>query len=421
MQRFFLITIIAAVLLSWPLNLRGLEYGGLGGRPAIPDPAIPNSQNWFIYALAPGTVKEDAVIVSNGGTEPVDAVVYPADATPSSDGGFALKQLEETMIGVGSWARLYPRERPTFADRLGTSILDWCGSPLDGSGPQSNRLTPAQKLELITWCRGVTSHELTLDGGQEISLPFVISTPPGLSAGEYTGGVVIQKKQPAASVTESGVQITTRVGVRIYQTVPGAVNKTLRISRFTIGPAAQPGYFTITLGVTNPSSVSLDHRSRIAIINRWTAQQQIIERPGQVLRDDELVINFPLKKPFFGRLRLQATVTYDVDGRSQSITSRVLHVTSIHWSLWAVVALLALGLGALLVRQRRGQSRRGSVPYSVKPYEDISALADRFGVAWQQLARLNRLNPPYRLTAGQVIGVPKRSNPKSGSRGHKKR
>ncbi len=419
MQRLFLIISTAAVLLTLPLNLRGLEYGGLGGRPANPNPAIPNSQNWFIYELAAGTVKEDAVIISNGGTEPVTALIYPADATRSSDGGFALKQQTETMTGVGSWVRLYPNDRPTFAAGSNTSIIEWCGSSLDGNGSRANRLTPTQKLELIAWCRGVANHELTIEGGREISLPFIMSAPPGLSVGEHTGGIVIQKKQPTADLTESGIQITTRVGVRIYQTVPGTVKKELRISGFNISPAAQPGYYTVTLSLSNGSSVSLNQLSRISITNLWTRQHQTIERPGQVLHDDELVINFPLKKPFLGRLRLQATVTYDVDGQPQLITSRIIHVTNVHWSLLIILVLVLISIGGMLIKRRRAHSNQETTRYTVKAHEDVSAIADRFHLSWQQLAKLNQLKPPYRLTPGQVLIIPKQKTSRTRSTSRK--
>ena len=85
-----------------PFVASSVGYGGIGGRPANPDPENPRTSSWFIYNLEPGQQKQDAVEVINNTEEDLVILVYPHDSIKSSDGGFALKQFgnEKTKVGA---------------------------------------------------------------------------------------------------------------------------------------------------------------------------------------------------------------------------------------------------------------------------------------------------------------------------------
>ena len=49
------------------------------------------------------------------------------------------------------------------------------------------------------------------------------------------GGIVLQEIKTDDSLSGVGVNVITRVGVRIYETVPGKVVKSLEVNKFDYG------------------------------------------------------------------------------------------------------------------------------------------------------------------------------------------
>ncbi len=396
---------VAAAFSALVLFVSAAEYGGIGARPAVPDPSQPNGDSWFVYSLPPGAIHEDAVELQNTTSDPQDVLVYAADSTPSSDGGFALKQYSEAMIGVGSWVRFYPSDPPAPANR-NDGVLTLCGFK---TPPATRQPLPA---EMAAWCTGTTAIELTLAPNSTHRVGFVITIPDSLNAGEHTGGIVLQKRQAETQATEgSALILTTRVGVRIYETLPGEIRRELRFTRFSITRNGRLREYTITVGLRNEGNVSVRHTLRVHVDDRlFRRPQPAIERQQQVLREDELTTNFAWRPPIIGVLRFQAIATYDGAQGPREIRSVPVVLWVIPWA--AVIGILgAVGIAVtlwLLVRARRRRQRRREDwrPYVIQVDDDLDALARRFGVSWRLLVRVNRIRPPYRLEEGKTILVP---------------
>ena len=75
-----------------------------------------------------------------------------------------------------------------------------------------------------------------MGAGERRDLLFVIYIPETVEVGEHTGGIFIQKKSKDEAEQGNGskVMLTTRVGVRIYETVPGEIFRKLSFSDFQI-------------------------------------------------------------------------------------------------------------------------------------------------------------------------------------------
>ncbi|MGC5325056.1 LysM peptidoglycan-binding domain-containing protein [Brevibacillus sp. SYSU BS000544] len=44
--------------------------------------------------------------------------------------------------------------------------------------------------------------------------------------------------------------------------------------------------------------------------------------------------------------------------------------------------------------------------YVVQPGDTLFSIANRFGVDWQEIVRVNRLRPPFILFVGQTLQIP---------------
>ena len=159
---------------------QAISFAGLGIRPAYPEPSQPLTRSWFIYQLASGESKDDAVVVSNNSPRRIKAKLYAVDATTTKDGAFALLGEKDSQQGIGVWVKL-------------------------------------------------AADEISLATGEEKIVPFKITLPATIKAGDYLGGVVAEDSTVRG---DKGINMVTRVGVRIYETVPGELvnNRTLKFA-----------------------------------------------------------------------------------------------------------------------------------------------------------------------------------------------
>lgn len=400
---------VFTLLSLWAGTVQAAEYGSIGGRPTQFDPKVPNSASWFLYNLPAGKLQEDAVEVQNNGTAAQDLIVYAADSTPSSDGGFALKQQVESMTGVGAWITFYPDVLPKKVVLGSGGIIELCRlQPPPSPAPNLPKLSD----DLQRWCQGKKTVAVRLDALSKTKIPFILSIPAQVDVGEHAGAIIIQKKATERQEGQgSAINLTTRVGVRVYETVPGDIVRQLAISRFTVTRSATQPKYILLLGVQNTGNVSLENASTIEVADTFFKRRnEKIDRTMQALPGQELVINTDWPRPFFGRYRFTASVTYK-DGDQ----ARQLHATPV--VIWIVPWLeVGIGFGVIVLvlagwlwyrrRQQQRYSGKGWQSYTVKKNDDLVELAKARHIDWLTVAKVNKLTPPYSLKAGSSILLP---------------
>ena len=153
-----------------------IEYGQLGGKPTYYDPAVADSQSWFIYNLEPGKSKEDSLTVMNLSEESWTALVYAADSIKSSGGGFALRQLTEPKEAVGSWVRFYPESKPDFSAEIfeDKKTIDEVCKISEEDLKNNYQLEEEEVTRLEEWCLGKDLVEVEMESGEKKELLFVI-------------------------------------------------------------------------------------------------------------------------------------------------------------------------------------------------------------------------------------------------------
>jgi hypothetical protein len=317
-----------------------IEYGQLGGKPTYYDPAVADSQSWFIYNLEPGKSKEDSLTVMNLSEESWTALVYAADSIKSSGGGFALRQLTEPKEAVGSWVRFYPDSKPDFSAKIfeDKKTIDEVCRVSKEDLKDNYQLEEEEVTRLKEWCQGKDLVEVEMESGEKKDLLFVITIPQDADVGEHTGGIFIQKKvvEENSQADGSKVMLTTRVGVRIYETVPGEIIKKLDFSNFSIAKnfsefylpwdkekKSKFGEYLINSSIKNNGNVSTDFSEKILIFNRLTRKTEVVEgRDFQVLRGDDFVSSLAWKGPRLGYYNFQKEYRYkNSAGEEQIIQS----------------------------------------------------------------------------------------------------
>ena len=306
------------LFLLLPPAVFALSSGGIGGYPANPDPAIQYSESWFIYNLDLGESKDDALLLFNTGEETKTVKLYPVDSIPSNQGNFALEAQDAPRDGIGAWIKL------------------------------------AETL-------------VTLEPGESREIPFVITIPKDADVGEHSGGIIIQKAAPGQAEGEAAASVVTRVGIRVYQTVPGEIIKEIEISDFSLEltkPQDQKPYYDIVLTAKNKGNVSLspkvsleisgwgkltyeDFRETIANfiiglesfpINFFTGQTQT--KDWQLLRDQKVTTRWSFVKPQFGKFSFQAKLNYESSDGPKTVVSKKITVWVVPWLELAIIGLI---------------------------------------------------------------------------------
>lgn len=199
----------------WPPLSWAASDGGLGVFPANPDPEVPFSSSWFIYNLVAGEVKGDAILISNNSNQQISAKIYAVDATTTKDGAFALREEGEPRLDIGGWV------------------------DLDIS-------------------------QVTIEPGEERVIPFTLKIPSDAAVGDHLGGIILENLK-AKKAEGQGINIVTRVGVRIYETVPGELIRRLRVNDFSYRLKNNQVVFSLIL--ENLGNIHLSPQAEIEILD----------------------------------------------------------------------------------------------------------------------------------------------------------
>lgn len=407
-----------------------IEYGQLGGKPTYYDPAVADSQSWFIYNLEPGKSKEDSLTVMNLSEESWTALVYAADSIKSSGGGFALRQLTEPKEAVGSWVRFYPDSKPDFSAKIfeDKKTIDEVCRVSKEDLKDNYQLEEEEVTRLEEWCQGKDLVEVEMESGEKKDLLFVITIPQDADVGEHTGGIFIQKKVVEENPQADGskVMLTTRVGVRIYETVPGEIIKKLDFSNFSIAKnfsefylpwdkekKSKFGEYLINSSIKNNGNVSTDFSEKILIFNRLTRKTEVVEgRDFQVLRGDDFVSSLAWKGPRLGYYNFQKEYRYkNSAGEEQIIQSDSINKWFIPWRELSFFGFFSILVGIIFrvwkTYRRKLYGGEGWVDYAVQSGETVQTLSVKFKINWKALVKINKLKAPYFLEGGEIIKVPK--------------
>ena len=306
-------------------TVHAIEYGGLGISPHVSevDPKDPLTKAWFIYTLDSGELKNGKVTVTNTSGERVVVRVYPVDAVTTKDGAFAPQSEDNKSVGVGSWIALRESE-----------IL---------LGPRESK---------------------TVD--------FTIRVPDGSDVGDHMGAIIVQSVEPTGGIEGSGLRITTRVGVRVYITVPGDMVKKLVFGDFV--EETQDRVVTFASTFVNEGNVRIRLKGNIEITNSKgivVGDVSIPERevfPGKTIT---IPITFEPQSTLEGVFKAAAFVIYEggkplVQELTFSISKmrqplNLALVSSVSAGVGVGLAIAALLFGIIYLARRRNMKAEGIV------------------------------------------------------------
>ena len=365
------IALFAAICMVQPVG--AVSSGGIGGRPANPDPSNPRTQSIFIMTLNRGQSKQDTVEVINNSDITRTIKLYAVDGVVTNTGAYTCRQDAEARVGLGAWTVL-------------------------------------------------SQSEVTLAPGKNVDVPFTVTMPDNADVGEHDGCVVFASADDVVDNSAGNVQIHTRQAIRLVATVPGDLKRDITIQSFDFKPTDGKALYDVAL--KNVGNVSADVDVKVTVHSLFGNVLYSNGGGYPVLSNQVLQQQFEqTNKPLFGGwYTAQASIQYDkkagefgVSNASSLITkeSPSIIVFMAPQPLGAVIMLLGLlaivgGLGYwLMLRRREKRMLQTAKVHVVLAGETIQSIANDHNIAWSTLASLNKLKPPYILEPGVKLHVPR--------------
>ena len=300
---------LTATVATLPAMALAAESGGLGiypaGQAGSPTP-------WFQYHLAHGASQADSLTVQNYADLPMDILIYPVDATLAAGGGFGMMPQSAPLSDAGGWIGLAPR---------------------------TLHLSP---------------HSLQV-------IPFRFSVPAAASVGPHYAGIVAQPIPAGPTPTTGGaisLTVVSRVGVRLYETVPGTAHPRLAIDR--LRPAQADGRISLRVVLHNAGNTLAIPAGQVTVTGLWGRRVAVLPlsaghslQPGQALARS---VPTPLGAGGWPhRYRVQVRLTDSASGQAPATSATITFWTgSIPFTIARLgVILLLLLMGVLTWRRTR--------------------------------------------------------------------
>lgn len=365
LKSFFLLGIVVSSLFI-ANSVLAIEYGGIGGRPAYPRSSEPRSESIYIHSVNGGDEINEGIKVINNTGERKTLMIYSADYSPSTDGGFACKQFLETKSEVGSWIEI----------------------PVE---------------------------EITLEANSNEVVDFLIKVPEDVSPGEHNGCVLVQERK--VSTNDAGINLALRTGMRVLLTVEGEIIRALRFLSFEVRKNDNGNYY-LTPEVINEGNVSLDSNVKVYVYNPFNKMVKEYGGLYSVLKGETSRWNFEFIRPFWGGYyKAYSQITYN-DGVEKVVESspRWFLVIPTNKALM-IIGLILLPFSILLIwsilkKARLSRKRRNWVNYKVTTGDDVMMIADKFSIDWKELVRVNNIKEPYKVKVDEIILVPRKGHDK---------
>lgn len=282
----------------------------------------PRTRSWFIYTLPAGEVRTDSVTVTNHSATAVTVKVYPVDSVTASGGGFGLANEADPKKGIGAWVKL-------------------------------------------------SVSEVTLNPGEVKNIPFTISIPANAVRGDYSGGIIFQETtSQKIDYKGMGINLISRIGVRIYETVPG--NEQLSVVVNNLHYTVVNNYLTFTFTAENKGTVHIAPTGVLEIkdiIGRQVGRVTLDPMLDTLVPGKPVTITIPTQilSPILGFDTANVVLYYSPTlAASQSIM-----VLPTIWTMFGVILIILLIIAYIVFKK---YSKQG------KGKEHIAKIAPRMKV-----------------------------------------
>jgi amino acid transporter len=264
----------------------------------------------YHYTITPGYRVDDGIVVTNGGTAPLDLAVYAADGFTTSSGQFDLLAGDEKSKNIGAWT--------------------------------------------------TSAKHVVVQPGASSEVPFSVVIPKDAPPGDYAGGIVTSLVTPDAA---QQVNVDRRLGIRISLRVTGDLKPSLAVTDAHVDVAGEfdpfgggSASFDYTIRNTGNAVVSARQSEQLSGPFGWFAAKpgKHAETP-QLLPGESWRVHVPFPQVATAFVAIGTTtvtpIVTDASGSTEALEPVVVSgaAPAIPWT-WLIVLLV---LAAIVVTALR--------------------------------------------------------------------
>jgi len=200
----------------------------------------------FVYDSFPGALIQDSLHVKNSGTARGTVIIYPADVITSSNGDESFPIGPIVPRDVGAWITL-------------------------------------------------NSHQITLNPGQSLDIPFALRIPTHIRPGQHAGGFVAEEpaqlKSSGQGAIRSRVLLQTREAIGMLINLPGVLTTQLDATGVTYDKGSD--YQEVLVGLANTGTQFLHPSGNLQVMDMTGRQLQKVPMHMDAFVP-QTMINYPV-------------------------------------------------------------------------------------------------------------------------------
>ncbi|MBU3999878.1 hypothetical protein KKG29_01715, partial [Patescibacteria group bacterium] len=175
-----------------------------------------------------------------------------------------------------------------------------------------------EKVDVGAWINMPVS-ELSLKPNETKAVDFTIKVPENAEVGDHMGAIIVQSKEAPEAEKGTVMKVVSRVGARIYLTVPGEIIKELEFKDFNWKMEESQVVFYLTLA--NKGNVRIAPKGEIEIQDEsGNAVDKIKITEREVFPKDTIVLPTKWEKTTVGKFIALAAVNY---GTEKNLTKKL--------------------------------------------------------------------------------------------------
>jgi hypothetical protein len=317
------------------------------------------------FEIAPGTSVNHSITVVNLKDQPIDIELYVTDGVITESGSFsALGKYAERKY-MGKWVTF---EKP----------------------------------------------KIHLEANEQKKTAFTISIPAAITPGSFAGAICLEPALPPVKLPRTGAIVSTRIAIPLFVKVSGKKTIDYTWTDFSHNfDAAHQFLFSFT----NDGNTIIKIDGEITLRNFYGDPVIIPVAKILLLQKEKNDIVIPWKdKPFFGLYTATASLNFTEFNLTADkyikleTRTKTMRFTVIPWgTIIFVLALIILSIATMVIRKiSHKRFLKKCVTYQVASGETLTGIAKKNTTDWRLLAKINNIKPPFDLSPGQKILLPRK-------------
>ncbi len=273
----------------------------------------------------------------------------------------------------------------------------------------------------LSWCEGHAILEVDIAAKESVKIPFVVEIAQDekdheaiiIIAQAKDNNAVIKKIDIAYRVPDKNITKLDLSGFRMEKSIEySGVNRLLH--------SGSKNSYQSFIKIANTGTEKVSYAYNVSVESLWIGEMMNFEGSGNILPgeidDNKMIITLPRG----GKVRVLSNIIYtDQNGHEVIVSS--LPITMFVWPVQLITVILVgicfCMICALLYkyinknmfnfRKKKKEENLFTGTYIVQDADNIISIAQKYDIAWKDLAANNKIDPPYILISGETIHVPK--------------